>query len=814
VKATAGPRGALLFGDAVLLMRREAWPNTVTADRDCIVFTTTVEDFMWALGGHRSEMKRFDQIQEAGYMEWMKCGISRLGTVDIFRRCAPIFLEKLASSAEPKLYFDGFEILQEGSLPDGLMLLMAGKVSIVQPDGTSSTHTSAPQTFGSLHWLGAATDSCHTVTAKSLCQVLEVQKEHLLEALRLYPEESSNMIAQVRKHNGRRITIDTNNPNAQKKGLYLSLWHVHFCKDCEPASLDWFTRAMESLKLVPGMSFMSGGSEDPDFMLLLKEGSVEVTDRDHSSDGGKSLAPARLKAPLLICGFNSNRRVDVIASEICEVQRMSLRAATRLAEQFPDEAHRVFSRLMAFQARSAFELKAPWWSASAACSRLPPFTESAPEFISEAAKLFLLEVYVPGDTIVEEGTSVDCTLFLECGRCNIEKRSAKNLYSVEVLTDISDGFWIGGVAGVCGFAGETRRKATVRATTVCKVYRIPTADLVQVLSSNAVERQRFRTIAERELRAKDSDRLEDHEFFLKFSREFLNLLRPKCRVQVFFAGEQLFSRGQPADSLLILGAESRIKVEYDGRAKELTGRQCLGISALINPRPTRRASSVTTLMACAVRVLTRADWADALKLYPKHREWIDKFTQTELGKIANAKESVLHRRAWEKIQARDQAAKLDHRDRLARGFRCWPPSPRQPAGRWKEPCAAAKADTQPIAAEPEQTPERMPCFNGCEAVLPHTVLPRLGGVMETPRRGLNRGATLANVEDGADKGFGKLALPTAAGHHRSSLVTTFQTEDDDDEEYYILCANSLGLTARRQWGSQVSKGSSRESFKS
>lgn len=516
----------------------------------------------------------------------------------------------------------------------------------------------------------------------------------------------------------------------------LSPWYKPFCHGCSPAFLEQLELALEVDQLSPGDRFFREPATE-DFLLTLTRGSVDVR-------GAPKASVTKVSAPLLICGYDKNALVEVVAKTECEVYRLSIEACSKMAATSPEDTWRVLLRFMTFQHRVETQLGISWWSPAAALSRLAPFAASGRDFVDRVAKILTLEVYLPGEVIVEQGALVDSTLILESGRCTIEKNSPDTLFVSDAAQEEVDGYWIGGIGGVCGFTGDLKRKATVRARTVCKVHKVPNMELVEILAGIPTERQSFRAVAEKELRSKSMERLEDHAFFSNFSRNFLKLLRPRCRVQVFFANEPLMRQGELADSLFILGSESCVVLEVDNlRTKEMHGRHCLGIVALINPKPTRRASTVITLAACAVRVLTREDWLDALKLHPEHREWIDAFTQEQMEKICEARECMLRQRAWEKIQVRDSAAKKKYMDRRHKTEF----SPRAPestaannAASFRRSAVLSNVSIRSAGTQNQstlkqgrggdsnhlsETREAWPCFNGASALVPHTQLPPL-----------------------------------------------------------------------------------------
>lgn len=833
-QAGTGEGSALLLGDAILLGFESTRTRTAIAETNCIVFELSLRDFMGCLRTHKAETNRFIQMQQSCYQESIKCRVSCLNKLDIFGRCSRPFLEALVRVAVPSLVFVGCEVIAQGSeeASKDLVLLMAGNAEKVRMDGTYEK-VNCPQTFGSLQWLGALMKVSDAVVARSLCQVLFIKHAMLLDTLKKFPDESTNMVQQVRQHNGHRLTLVTSKDVTGGAGspkrnnrLQLCMWHLPFCKGCDPGFLEWFTMAMAKVNLIPGMSMLHDDVER-DFMVLLTEGTVEVTS---SFSGSKE----EVVAPLMICGWDKNRKIQTAAKTICEIQHLSVRALSRLAGEFPENTRLVVTRLMQFQTRNHGAMGVGWWSAAAALRRLAPFEESSYGFLLEAAKLLELQVFLPGDALVEEGASVDCTLILESGTCAIEKRSMKCLWTIEVVAEVSDGCWIGGVGGVCGFAGELKRSATVRATTVCKVHRIPTEEFVTLLGSNSTERQRFRSIAERELRAKDRDRLEDHSFFAGLPRRLLNLLRPKCRVHVFFANEALFNEGDPAESMIILSADATVSLEANGeRIKEMHGRQCLGVLALLSQLPNSRNCTCVTLTACAVRMVTKEDWLDALKLYPEHRDWINDFTQAQLAVVNEVRSTARRWLAAEKIQERDEAAKQAYWHRRAAG--CGKILPRGPGSAARAAAEAAAGKAKPAWAQQprdraaaaaaagkarQKGREGWPCFNGPGVAMPSTVLPRLNGstpkpaqLMEAPgipsEDALTASSGGSSDEDELQDEASPMK-PTSSALRFSQSQSQRLSQSQSQEFDWKACDSAVGLCLEVPWSAprpRASRGS-------
>jgi CRP-like cAMP-binding protein len=341
-------------------------------------------------------------------------------------------------------------------------------------------------------------------------------------------------------------------------------------------------------------------------------------------------------------------------------------------------------------------------------------------------------------------------MLLECGTAAIEQGDLKSLYSSDRIGEVHDGYWIGEMAM---FAGESKRRATIKAITVCKVQRLYNKELVRLLGIFPTERQRFRQLAEHRLRAVEKEALEDHAFFKDLDRVFLKLLVQKCRAQVFFANEVLMKQGETADSLFILGRDSFVTLIVDGsEVKKLMGRACLGTKALLSPRPVKRASTAITQTVCAVRTLTREDWLDALKLHPEHQRWLASFTRDQMGKVGEARTTFQKKRAWEMIHHREMAATALHCDRLTdpelyvrqrRTMRSRRLPTLTPGNSLADTQVTAteelEGDTSAVAEESSMAmvskhaqalPETWECFNGSQVVVPHTKLPQLGTNVE------------------------------------------------------------------------------------
>jgi len=503
-------------------------------------------------------------------------------------------------------------------------------------------------------------------------------------------------------------------------------WHLQFCQGCDPNFTEQFTTSLETHRIVPGQAVVTQN----DFLMVMTRGNVQITDNESEKEGA-------VAAPLIMCGVDRSRNLEMISIGVCEIYRLKKDVAAKLAEAFPKDSRIVFERFMAQQLLLANTLGQPWFTQHATLTHQREFNEIGAEFLVECANQMQLELYMPGEMLVEEGRRTDSTLILESGKASVEKRDVSSR-----LFEIEDGYWIGGIAGICGFSGERRRKATLRAMTICKVHRIITAKFIETLQNYPAERERFRLLAQNQLRSNNAERLEDHDFFKSFPKAVLNLLRAKCRPLVYFAGEVLMRQGELAETLFVLGADSHVYLEIDGRKfKELTGRACLGTVAILSKRNVTRASTVVTRTACAVLTLSRGDWLDTFKHHPENRPWMQNFTNDCLKEVKDERKTHMSKLAWGKIRERDETARQLHCKRaMPKGAR---------KGRSDSDRSSSPRPERGLSITPEQTRRRQgailghmarkpgqaevqddtvqvwDCFNGQKVEVPHTRLPRL-----------------------------------------------------------------------------------------
>eukprot|EP00440_Ansanella_granifera_P053401 gb/GFBE01057887.1/.p1 GENE.gb/GFBE01057887.1/~~gb/GFBE01057887.1/.p1 ORF type:complete len:1246 (+),score=297.86 gb/GFBE01057887.1/:1-3738(+) len=798
-EAKAGPH-CIVFGEAYSLGYQDSVSSIrrVAAVDDCIVFSISIDDFQDVKDRFPREKKRFGLLAHAEYAEWRRCGIHNLRAIDVFQKCSSGFLVDLAQAAQPQLCFHGTDIIAAREEINGLVLLMKGHADQITAE--KRIKAQAPQSFGSLNWLNGEEQGEHPrVKAKEVCEVLRISHEILLDLLGRHPNEAGQMVTQAMRHNGRttmgagRATIAALRRNNTiglpgNEPQKVSRWYDPFCDGLSTQFQEALNLRMECFKLVPGQQLIRTlEGDDADFLIVLKKGTIKAqvpAKAEHrASVIARQQAMQDVTAPCIICGFDRSCNMTASAKELSEIYRMTAGKCQEMAAVFPEDTRTFLERVSAFQDRLEQRRGYYWWSSLNVLRTHEPFSASGDNFLHQCLPLLQTRFFLPGEALVEEGDEVNTAFILESGDAIIEQQKGGGSGSSHDRTgEIKDSYLVGGIGGAYGLAGMKKRSATITARSVCKVIEVPIFEFLGLLEGNPTTREALREIAERRLKELAAERLEDHQFFSNFSKSFLNTVRTKCQAQVFFANEAIVRQGDPADSMVIIGADAAVSMVVDGKKiKDIYGGTTLGATCVISPAQVKRTATILTKSVCAVRRLKRKDWLEALKTHSEHRLWIQSFAEEQLAIAAQQGVEVARRRNWDKTKAREAAAKQAHYQRLrGSGYN---PNPAQPfrrrmytrfAGDQRPETAPGLTARKASALDDENGPVKWDCFNGRKATVPNTRLPMLclrppsdneeaSELQEEDGMGSRRHSRLSEVKNGS--------LDTAALERRSARLS-------------------------------------------
>ncbi|CAJ1375136.1 unnamed protein product [Effrenium voratum] len=695
VQAKAGPH-CLVFNEAALLgyqMTDKERFRSCLSLTDCIVCSWSAADFREAVQAAPRERKRFDLLKAARFKEWERCGVHQLASIEVIAKCSKEFLVDLASAATPEICFQGSDIIAEPS--DDLVLLMNGNADKLGSNGKRH-RAQAPEILSTSNWLGdpEAGESVGRVKAKGVCQVLRFERQVLMDLLSRHPHETAVIVAEASRLRTRRMSAakikvrlrgGLQNPN----GLF---WYCPFCDNLGDKFLEELIKSMDCFKLIPGQPLLRNRSSHMDLVVVLTKGRV-------------SFGSEAREAPQVICGFDRSGYEETQAQVLSEVYCMNFERLKQLVQRQPEETRAFLMRLVAFQQRLERKQGLCWWSPANVLRRHEPFASCPDSFLHGCAQLMSSRFCLPGEVIVEEADKVEHAMIIETGVARVHQQTRATLRGCPDRTgEVQDSYLVGSISGAYTFAGMTRRLATIKAVTLCKIVEIPISGMMTLLDQNWEAKEKFREIAERRFKEMAPEPLEEHPFFKSFTKSFLNTLRTKCNAQVFFTGETILKQGDCAESMVIISSASVVTIFVDGRKlKELSGGCTLGVPAILSAKPGKRFATIVAQGACSVQTLTRKDWRDALKSHEEHRHWIQDFTHEQL-EVANKQAVETDRRyKWRKIQERESQAIKVHCKRRHVGV----------------------APPQKPAPHIEDELERWECFNGKEAVMPHLRLPQL-----------------------------------------------------------------------------------------
>jgi len=92
--------------------------------------------------------------------------------------------------------------------------------------------------------------------------------------------------------------------------------------------------SFEFVRLVSGQAFLRL-HQDADFLVVLMKGRIKVVKAATEGLVGGLDDESTIQAPLIVCGFNKNIKLEASALGVCEVHRLSMHSCTQLSEEFP-----------------------------------------------------------------------------------------------------------------------------------------------------------------------------------------------------------------------------------------------------------------------------------------------------------------------------------------------------------------------------------------------------------------------------------------------------------------------------------------------
>jgi CRP-like cAMP-binding protein len=117
--------------------------------------------------------------------------------------------------------------------------------------------------------------------------------------------------------------------------------------------------------------------------------------------------------------------------------------------------------------------------------KVPFFKDADKYFITQVVMILKVNHYLPGDYIIEEGTSGDHMYFIASG-------TVEAIVNGVVRAKLSPGLFFGEIALLFG---RMKRTASIRALSHCILYSLSRQDLNSVLELNPVMAERMRQVA-------------------------------------------------------------------------------------------------------------------------------------------------------------------------------------------------------------------------------------------------------------------------------------------------------------------------------
>jgi len=261
--------------------------------------------------------------------------------------------------------------------------------------------------------------------------------------------------------------------------------------------------------------------------------------------------------------------------------------------------------------------------------KVPFFADATQGFISELVNLLSPEIYSPGEFIVKYGDLASEMYFIKNGV--VEVISAAN----EVLAKLSDGSFFGEIA----LLYESKRTASIKASSYCDIYVLRKRDLEKVLRRYPEQSDYMMEMADMRIAA-DSLRelIKKVQIFKKVNHELQNELLRKFHYEPVDEGDLLYEVDDPSERMFFLGKGHVELVDEEGRilrtiqpSQDFQEGAFLGHIDFVLGRP--YTVNARVISKCIIGYLEREDFQNLVSKYPEDYKVIINIAQNHSDRI-------------------------------------------------------------------------------------------------------------------------------------------------------------------------------------
>jgi len=440
---------------------------TVIAEMDCIIWMLQSKHFEELRLKFAQECGLFDKIS-ARHLQLLSPHMDAMRSIAMFADCGKDFLEMLNSEFSQRICARDEVIVRESEIGEEMFVLALGKCKVLRSGNDHPVSRLHPgSVFGGQAVLGISQTRKETVMADTVCDVRALSRKALLRVLEKFPEEEERILAIVEAHSQSRKAASTalEQASAGEGGF----------------SQDFIRMLVDNMFEQPFMvnqAILTQGTPGTHLVVLV-HGIVEIE--------ANGMVVATVNAPgifgergLLVSGSRSGATVRCTTVAECMMLPVD-GPSTPVIRQLYEADMKKMELMLQKKMQSTVQTLSSEGQELPAQQPTSFLKNCDPSFLTRMAQHLEKQVFLTGQTLLEEGADAGFSLLIQQGTASIEKGG-------RILGKIGAGEFIGESVAL-GFVSAAT--ATVRADERMLTFAINNTAFRELVDEFPEEKQRL-----------------------------------------------------------------------------------------------------------------------------------------------------------------------------------------------------------------------------------------------------------------------------------------------------------------------------------
>eukprot|EP00929_Paragymnodinium_shiwhaense_P087058 TRINITY_DN47372_c0_g2_i1.p1 TRINITY_DN47372_c0_g2~~TRINITY_DN47372_c0_g2_i1.p1 ORF type:complete len:1305 (-),score=288.90 TRINITY_DN47372_c0_g2_i1:92-4006(-) len=663
------------FGELGLMGLETSRTATLMCESACFVGLLYRTVFVRCLEMHHTSLdsKKMMAFLEARYnvesAAKRQPPMQLLKEVKIFKQvgCSDEFLDCLAEKLVTLMYLGGQVIVREGEKVDNksMYVISSGRAAVMQGD-KAVAHLQPGDAFGEAVMLGLSEKRLVTIVAQETSHVEVLSQETMIDGLNAYPNEKPKvlMIAFKQSHN-------------QKPQLKFKVGQMVEFEDSGKGSMQR-TASSGAVEVQRGVvkAIEDDGSLIVDFQLnsttrtrRVSMSSQKKLKNVHGQEGHQmavqskpswksrqSVVPGHPNAP---AGGGHDRKASALrptmgrqgttGGKSISGPTPSPREPSPLRDSDNDDWGEPVSRQAsgveeARKSDLAEFLDSQEQIVRGALGRSKLFGAVPASFIKELAAVSESRIYMPGETLIQEGDESDSMFILVSGKAivyhivpGVDRTDAQKQVAHKTTIGVLEAGSISGELSMLGVA--KKRSASIEAQSICSAWEVTEAKALPIVVKYAELQSSFLDVIVQHLEHTVPACVDGVDLFQPFDRKFRLLLGLYCERRAYFTGNEIFREATPADGMFVLNV-GRGSMKHKGTT--LPGQSGEGSYFNVMCMLGLQKNSFCTLTAfqtCHVIVIQKSSFQQAIEQYP-NAQLLKELKQGQIAAYSAWKDSI------------------------------------------------------------------------------------------------------------------------------------------------------------------------------